>query len=578
MSSLKKEWLRLMNMHKVIGDEFPEYIAYQQQIIYNVLEDIHSVGSATELQSAIDQIATSGEAGTIFIEAGTHIIATTIDIDGGGSYVIYGHGDNTVLEAVDGISIFNITNAESVVIELIKLDLNNYTADTQGIIVNEASNKVVIIDNITIDGDGVNGYGIELQSNNCRITNCNITDMNYGINIDGDNNKINGNVVNTNQIGINLTINSDLNYIKENSLTGNTVQWSDNGTNNDIEYRCFSVQDIQDAIDSIAAKSGIIHIISGIITLAATIDVDGGGDYIIEGEGNDTVLTTVGDITCFSISSIKRCELRNFIIDVSSLTTDTTRIIDIPAVSTIGRLILNRLEILGDGDEKGIGLYIDNQASENYFITDNLFKELYQGIVVDGANDITIIYNTIEQLANNPIYFFGFSSQIIISNNYIVTCANNLYLNVMAHCNISHNYIVGCDDNLRLQSVSNSIIQGNIIDGNPTFSGAGDIAGIYIAGGDENIISGNQVHWVKNTGVGDGYGIFLTVGSNDNIVGENSVSDCGIDYLDNGTDTVLFGDDTAYGAGWNGDKGTPTKNAVYDKLKDLDDRLIAHGI
>ncbi|KKL63869.1 hypothetical protein LCGC14_2170760, partial [marine sediment metagenome] len=41
---------------------------------------------------------------------------------------------------------------------------------------------------------------------------------------------------------------------------------------------------------------------------------------------------------------------------------------------------------------------------------------------------------------------------------------------------------------------------------------------------------------------------------------------------------ILFGDDTAYGAGWNGDLGTATKNVIYDIIKSITDRLDAHGI
>jgi len=67
---LKKEWLRLMNMTKVIGDEFPEYVSYQMSKIFLILEDVYSVGTPEELQEAIDSIGTG--AGTIFIEAGTH--------------------------------------------------------------------------------------------------------------------------------------------------------------------------------------------------------------------------------------------------------------------------------------------------------------------------------------------------------------------------------------------------------------------------------------------------------------------------------------------------------------------------
>ena len=85
MAGLKEEWLKYMNMYNIIGDEFPEYIAYQQRKIYNIIEDMYSVSGGTEIQEAIDNIGSG--AGTIFIEAGTHEITSTINISTGGTIV-----------------------------------------------------------------------------------------------------------------------------------------------------------------------------------------------------------------------------------------------------------------------------------------------------------------------------------------------------------------------------------------------------------------------------------------------------------------------------------------------------------
>ena len=52
------------------------------------------------------------------------------------------------------------------------------------------------------------------------------------------------------------------NVVRSNNCSGNDIAWKDNGANSDFEYKCSTNAEIQDAIDSIAAKSGIIQIIS----------------------------------------------------------------------------------------------------------------------------------------------------------------------------------------------------------------------------------------------------------------------------------------------------------------------------
>ena len=108
MTGLKPTFLEFRNIVKVKGFGDASYISFLLEKIYNTLEDVYSVGSSSELQTAIDDIGSG--AGTIFIEAGTHIISATIDVDGGGTVVIYGHGDNTILKPDAGINIFNVTD------------------------------------------------------------------------------------------------------------------------------------------------------------------------------------------------------------------------------------------------------------------------------------------------------------------------------------------------------------------------------------------------------------------------------------------------------------------------------------
>ena len=188
MTGIKKEWTRLINMMKTHGYDSLDYILYQMRKIFLVLEDVYSVGSIIELQEAIDLIGTG--AGTIFIEAGTHIVDTTIDIDNCGSIVIYGHGDNTVLEAVDGVNIFHITCCASLLIKTIALDISAYTlpaTDVQAVLIDEVNDNIVSLEDVTIHGIGGGnfGIGVEINSNNCVIDNCVITQVKSGIFVNG---------------------------------------------------------------------------------------------------------------------------------------------------------------------------------------------------------------------------------------------------------------------------------------------------------------------------------------------------------------------------------------------------------
>ena len=203
MAGLKSLWSELINLLDLNGFADPSYLLYKLREIYTILEDVYSVGSMTELQDIIDSIGTG--AGTIFIEAGTHAITTPIDIDGGGSLVIYGHGDNTILEVADGITAFNITDCASLIIKTLRIDATNYTGATSSVIINETNDNVISFEDVSIVGNNL-GTGIELVSNNCMVEHCNISQMNDGIYLNNSNRHIiSQNIVQNNaRYGINL--------------------------------------------------------------------------------------------------------------------------------------------------------------------------------------------------------------------------------------------------------------------------------------------------------------------------------------------------------------------------------------
>lgn len=77
----------------------------------------------------------------------------------------------------------------------------------------------------------------------------------------------------------------------------------------------------------------------------------------------------------------------------------------------------------------------------------------------------------------------------------------------------------------------------------------------------------SETSFLNNTG----YGINIANAncSNNNITAVAFTNNTAGNINNSGTSTVISADDTAYAASWNGNLGTPTKNAVYDKIETL---------
>jgi len=641
----------------------PSYALITKKIaeLKAAIEDTYSISSDTELQEAIDEIGTG--AGTIFIASDTYVISTAIDVDGGGSIVIYGHGDNTILQPAAGIKVFNVTNCTSLTISNLKLDLSNYAAATQGILINEASDRPVILDNVTITGGGVYGIGVETQSNNitfrnCRITacqdglyingstGCNISDntvssnarygiylhdantnvvasnacssnTNYGIYVDNcdyctltgntcgsnatgiyatasDNNTYSSNTCNSNTTnGIDLencdysTISSNTtnandstsasataglyigadcdyntisanssnnnnnagaedaygiyisaatcneNTISANSATGNDIDYKDSGTDTTLVYYVNNATDLQDAIDSIAGKHGIVNINAGTTTLTQAIDIDGGGSYIIQGEGDNSIIDINGDWKAFNITSAISVTLKNFKIDATDLTTATKEIIDVTEATNY-RVNIEHITIAGDGTN-GYGIECNSQ---NVVITECDISSVKYGVVL-ATTRCTVSECKFTSCATAGIYVT--SNYNIISNNTITTSADGIYLSSANNNTISDNNITACTlDGIYLTASTKNSITGNTCDSNVSNT-ANPQAGIYLtAVSSNNTVNSNNSTSNTNSGAGSGYGILIyTANCLRNTVNGNTCSSNDVNYLDNGTNSDI---------------------------------------
>jgi len=154
------------------------------KVVNNTVYLFSAIGS--DLQKAIDYLGNKG--GTIVLPAETILLSATINLDGNGSYVIRGKGNNTIIDIGANRTAFSITNAKSCKLENFAIDMIDATDQSAyGIEITEANDNPIWIENITIYGDGTNGRGITINSDKVSVRNCYIYDLGgYYIVINGN--------------------------------------------------------------------------------------------------------------------------------------------------------------------------------------------------------------------------------------------------------------------------------------------------------------------------------------------------------------------------------------------------------
>ncbi|GAI89502.1 unnamed protein product, partial [marine sediment metagenome] len=224
----------------------------------------------------------------------------------------------------------------------------------------------------------------------------------------------------------------------------------------------------------------------------------------------------------------------------------------------------------------------------NNMINNNICYDSTVGIFLAAANHCVIVGNSIYgnnlgtgiKLSNSPynnivgnfIYIMKWGITLDTDANYNSVSSNVCYGNAYYGLNIND-----CDFNainanifsnnerhgIYINESNNNTINSNTVSNNDSDTGDPQ-AGIYLNGlCDDNIISNNILMNNNNIGMGTGYGIYILATCDNNIISGNKLSGNDTDYFDGGVGTKLFGDDAVYGAGWNGDLGTATKNAIY---------------
>ncbi len=345
-------------------------------------------------------------------------------------------------------------------------------------------------------------------------------------------------------------------------------------------YPCSSETEINNALAAIGTGSGKI-IITEMITLNPTIEIDGGGSYIIEGTGLGS-LECGGDNADFNITNALSCTIKDLGINASSITTSNTPVINIEENSD-NPVYIENVQIFREPiTTQGLGVEI---YSENVWVYNCYFFWLDYGVMVQsGGNNGYIRYNTMLNCYSYGIYCIGnhiimennlinnsvvgiqndgvdyniikgnriercflcgiqnSGDKAIIEGNLIRVCTNLAIANSGATCCVIGNNIIElCREGIYCAPLYNSTITGNTIDGGYiVYSSLSH--GIYLGDSEYNVINSNIIYgyiWPAGTS----YGIYINSNSNENTVYGNTALGNGDNWeFETGSNT--FGNDT----------------------------------
>lgn len=321
-------------------------------------------------------------------------------------------------------------------------------------------------------------------------------------------------------------------------------------------YYCSSQSEIEDALDTIETSHGAI-IITKNIMLNSTININNGGNYIIQGAGTVTLNRNASDET-FSITNVQSCTIKDLIIDTTNITSSSMQGIYINEGNN-NPVYIQNIQIHG-GNGRGILVISENVWIQNCVIYDikigillaigSLYCHILDnsifavnpstgyayGIYADMAESLTISGNVIYDVA---VSAGAEASGISLESSYSSTISNNVVRDISS----SSGNAIGIYTNGLFDSIS-----GNVV--NEISSISGVAYGMWLFGG-ASAINGNGVSDIRSSSVdaygirfsfisstitgnvianvfplsGYGYGIY-GFGNNNVIVG-NSLTDCG---------------------------------------------------
>ncbi|MFX1355895.1 MAG: right-handed parallel beta-helix repeat-containing protein [Promethearchaeota archaeon] len=271
-----------------------------------------------------------------------------------------------------------------------------------------------------------------------------------------------------------------------------------------IEYPVKSEAEINSALSAIGTGYGIIKITKN-ITLSGTIEIKGGGNYIIQGAG--TFMKCAINQKAFDITNARSLTIQNIKIDTTEVTLLNLNIIRINETNN-NAIYIRNVHIIGDSNTTGRGIYI---LSDNVWISECYFHLVDYAIWQAGGNKAHIYDNVIDDFSSRGIYLTGANN--FVDGNFI---NNTGFAGIFTESNsnynsISNNHIYDFDQWGICVETDYNIILGNYIQ-------YGIYAGIYVDG-DYNTIEANGCYNVVVPTIIVGLGIWLGGGTNNTVVG-----------------------------------------------------------
>ena len=296
--------------------------------------------------------------------------------------------------------------------------------------------------------------------------------------------------------GLQKMIRNWVKYYLENGVMENQINMNNKDIDNlkDIDGNVIFVStatELQEAIDNIGANAGLIILQSGTFTLTATIDIDQAGSYIIQGQGDKTIIDCAGNRIAFNITSAESCVLRDFKILCNDIT-GTNPAIDINEGSD-NRIIVDNVTI--DGTGNGQDAYGIKIQSDNCIVKNSRILEIRMGFEISGNNNL-IIGNYIHSL-NSPSATTIISKAIDISGIKNRIISNSIYnIRTGSSYLVSGNaygiYNIGIDNIISNNNIS-TVIGG---DGPALGTGAGGSAYAIYNTGTNITITSNYINTI----------------------------------------------------------------------------------
>ncbi|MFX1427832.1 MAG: NosD domain-containing protein [Promethearchaeota archaeon] len=297
-----------------------------------------------------------------------------------------------------------------------------------------------------------------------------------------------------------------------------------------IEYPVSSETEMISALNAIGTGYGIITITHN-ITLINTIDINHGGNYIIQGVG--ATLKCASNQGAFNITNAGSLTIQNVKIDTTDVVTTNLNIIQINEIND-NPIYIRNVHIIGDSNTIGRGIYIN---SDNVWVIECNFDSLAYAIWQDGGKKAHIYDNIINYVGTGGIRLTGISN--IIDGNLITN--TGLYgiwsESLSYYSTISNNIIYFFDQwGIRI-SADKNIISGNYIQWDNDIT---ESAGIYVDGS-YNTINGNGCFNIEILTILYGFGIRIAAGNNNTVVGNTCLFNEMAFYDAGSTDTYVYG-------------------------------------